>query len=324
MDQRNSMLILSAVNSLSKNPDGTPLTRTELYKIIDEINHCEFYKIPHIFPIGTGRAMEMVYFRHNMIRFAFKRLYNAWFFKKYSSKIANEEDLLGNPFNMETYSKNRRILKLWDWTSRTYYLFTIADIIGTFRARLMNTDSPKHPANPYTNIPYTLPQLARIWEFMTANGDRIMSNMEYQVTIPYIRFRSIMSVHQVIHLFETPSATLLTLEHPEKESERMIMESMIPTKDVYDDKKDLVSDVMSALFTVIHATNLENVALIPSTKTEHYVYSTFMSGGILNTIKMVREFVKTNTKKKHIIRKQYPYADMSGVFLHLLPNVVSA
>lgn len=320
MNHQQSMAMLSVVRCLSKHSDGTPLTRKELYKIIDDINECEKYKIPHIFPIGTGRAMELVFYNHNRVRFAFKKLLNAWFFKHYSNKIANEDDLLGNSFNMETYSKNRRILKLWDWNSRTHYLFTVTDIIGSFRARLMNFDSPKHPANPYTNIKYSTAQLSRIWEFMMANSDRSMSRIDTQVIIPYIRFHSIMTVHQVIHLFETPSATLLTPEHPEKESEKMIMDCMIPVGNIFDDKKDIVTDIMTALFTVINATNLDNVAIIPSTKAEYYVYSKFMSNGILKTIKMVREFVNINTKKVRILPKQYPYADKSDVYLHLLPK----
>lgn len=321
MSYHYSTMVLSAVQCLSKCSDGTPRSRAEIHKLIDDINHCEKYKIPHIFPFGTGRVMEIVFYNHNRSRFAFKQLFNAWFFKKNSAKIANEEDLLGNPFNMDTYARNRRVLKLWDWKSRTHYLFTVADIIGSFRARLMNTDSPKHPANPYTNLPYTIAQLSRIWEFLTKNGDRSMSNIEGQAIIPYIRFRSIMSVHQVIHLFETPSATLMVPEHPEKESERMIMECMIPTENVCDDKKEVVSDVMSALFTVINATNPDNLAMIPSTKIQNYVYSCFMSYGIIKTIKMVRNFVKLNEKKYYIIPKHYPFADKAGVFLHLLPKL---
>jgi hypothetical protein len=188
----------------------------------------------------------------------------------------------------------------------------------------MNTDSPKHPANPYTNIPYSAAQLARIWEFLSMNGDRSMSKIEEQVIIPYIRFRSIMSVHQVIHLFETPSATLMIPEHPEKESERMLMEAMVPTKNVFDDKKEIVNDVMTALFTIIHASNLENTAIIPSTKIQYYVYSKFMADGLVKTIHMVREFVKKNTMKPHIIPKDYPYADKLNVYLHLIPAPMPA
>lgn len=309
---------LSAAITLSKNPDGSLLNRKEIYNLVNYIDTMENNNIPHIFPKGTGKALENMYYIHIKRRFAFKRLLNAWFFKKHKHNIANEDDLLGNAFNMETYSKNRRILKLWDWNSRKFYLFTIADIIGSFKARLMNHDSPKHPANPYTNLQYTTSQISSIWEFLSKNGDRFMTNIESQVIMYYLRFQSIIIVHQIIHLLESPNCTMIKLLYPEIQSEKLLMESMVPTTNITEDKQDIIQTIIAALFTVITIESQDNVALIPSNKLEYYVYSAYLTKGAIKTIKMVKDLIQNNKKTLQICYRNYDTKKYDSIYLHLI------
>jgi hypothetical protein len=286
---------------LITNIDGKMKSRTEIINMLDDIDRREMQGLPDIYPPTTSKYVRNYYFNYSRIRFAFKRLVLFWFQRRYNDSILNEDDLIGNDI-LSNHKKNRRILKLWDWNSHKYYLLSINDILGTFRSKLINDISPKHPSNPYTNIEYSLGQRIRILRFVLENADRL--NIGDQTTIIYLRYGSISMVHQMIRCIEDyPATSIADIVRPETETEKVIMSNILPSENIVEDKKELYSYLYDSIYTIATSHHIDDLTFIPKNKIQYYVYSLYYSKGLEYMLNQAKKWVELNSKRPRIIIK---------------------
>jgi len=112
----------------------------------------------------ANEAMRLA-FLNESVRRRFKTLVNRW--RRSTFTRANDEDLI-------TVERPVKEVTVYDWVERKTYHFEASTILRCITRRILNHDllfiQPLEPANPYTNLPFTLGNMHSIIDQLRAHG----------------------------------------------------------------------------------------------------------------------------------------------------------
>ena len=116
--------------------------------------------------IKNGRRFRTTIFKNQRVRNAFSALARRWLFKR--AKQGNEEDLV-------TGEAPVKPVTLFDWPSRTKYVFEASTIRRDMMIRLLTSTAgffpkPQYPRNPYTNMVLRQSEFHSILQQLRAYG----------------------------------------------------------------------------------------------------------------------------------------------------------
>jgi len=114
----------------------------------------------------NDKASQKIAIKNQRLRNAFSALARRWLLKR--AKQGNDEDLVTGDVPVNP-------VILFDWKSRTKYVFEASTIRKDIVSRLLNSTAcfypkPLTPRNPYTNMPVTLAQFYSIVRQLRARG----------------------------------------------------------------------------------------------------------------------------------------------------------
>jgi hypothetical protein len=150
------------------------------------------------------------------IRFQLRRLvYHYRNYRKHLYPVYNTEDLYGEEFKIipvksrrHTSSQNQQnnygknVLKLWDDSLKRWNLFTMNDLLGIFREKVIQYGV--RPRNPYTNLEFTEKQSIVIHQWLLERIHHLsITTPQDIILIHYLKYPSLILYHYWISLIFT-------------------------------------------------------------------------------------------------------------------------
>jgi hypothetical protein len=218
-------------------------------------------------------------------RWAFKRLLGFWNTYRFRNKIANEEDIYGNSFEIEN------TLVLWDWNTRMYYQFTRDELIGIFTAKLQENI---HPTNPYTNIPFTYAQCVRIHTFV-GDTDSFIS--------VYTRFPKNMYLNTQAHMNERGFQNIDEYfpNTPQRPAEKILLREILKdVNSIQRDKEELRNEIENTMYKLLLHEQDTPICFVPSTQIEAHLYLLYTRYGLHSVIQWVKNWKRKNMRRFRI------------------------
>lgn len=226
-----------------------------------------------ILPPKLPYYAKMFYFQNQKSRWAFKKLLHMYHNKHAHTNMFNTECLEGRELRYSPTYPPRRTMCLWDQHSRRSYVFSINDILGIFRACILQEEIHP-PKNPYTNIPFTQQQLRKIHMFLQYNRDRFQP--EDEVLLTYTRWHSVRIAYDHITKIRHTIQPRLPLDNrviEEPMIASMLWESILDTDTVCREKLPIAEELQTEFFKQIYYEFTTNCAFVPTTKVGHYVHT---------------------------------------------------
>jgi len=248
----------------------------EFYGYLGDIREMTRTNQLGILPRGIPPYAKRLYFQNQRTRWAFKKLLHLYRVHTAPNKIGNTECLECEPIQYNPHKSPRRILSLWDGHSNRMYMFRLNDILGIFRAQILE-DEIHHPRNPYTNLPFTIQQIRVIHEFLYANMDRLTP--EDSPILTYTRWRSVHITYN--HTNQSPRQRA----HFQLESEptpggptpliaSLLLDKMLMTKHIWDDKKQYADELKNECLAQLRHESVSDIPPVPKTKLGLYIHNT--------------------------------------------------
>ena len=293
--------ILETLGTMNVSKTNHLVKSTELITIGNELSYNETVGKLGIFPSGIGKVFKIFNYLNQKYIWMFRKVLYRYKLRSMDkpSNIANTEDLIG--YDIDYKSKSRRILKLWDNQSSRYYCFTINDIIGVFKSSLISDDNPVHPKNPYTNLEFTIGQIAEIYTFLQSNRDRIP--ICYSSIIAYCRWnKSLRIIHNYNTLFYYhlgPCQSVHCDERDEKLHETILLDSLFIKRrcDIKKDKQELYEKMRKIFLYLILNDKYSIDNIIPDTKMDRFVLETYLNYGGIRTLGILNKWLVSNSIK---------------------------
>jgi hypothetical protein len=271
---------------------------TDFQKYIDNLYAMEIKNTLGILPRGIIPYATTFYFKNQRIRWAFKKLWNRYQEFKSGTLIFNTEDLQGNPITYNPKRPSRRVLSLWDNSSKRKYLFSITDILGILRACIMGAEIHQ-PKNPYTNIVFTMSQIRRIHMFLQSNMDRLQHDDSPILT--YTRWLSKELTYDHITQKDTYHGSLHVKPPEDPMIASLLWNTIVPPQNVIESKRDISIELRDELFRQTYFEFVTSTKSIPTTKAGYYIRMTLLNSNTDYPGELLRNWYNTN-KKRHTIR----------------------
>lgn len=266
---------------------------------IENIEQMERTNTLGILPSGILPYAKRFYFHNQRIRWAFKRLLYIYKYYKSNSLVFNTECLEGTAIRYNPSYPSRRILRIWDNSSKRAYLFRIMELLGIFRACILGDEIHK-PKNPYTNLPFTDSQIRQIHMFFHSNMDRLLP--EDKPILTYTRWISTEITYD--HLDQQASRYGgLTIRRPEEPMiANLLWDGIMSVQTLEDDKQPLAMEIRDELLTQVYYEAVTNLQAVPTTKLGRYVRTTLLNGASTESPgEELRKWHNTN-RKRYTIR----------------------
>ena len=270
----------------------------DFQKYIDNLYAMEIKNTLGILPRGIIPYATNFYFKNQKIRWAFKKLWHHYQQFKSNTFIFNKECLQGNPITYNPKNPSRRVLSLWDNSSKRKYLFSITDILGIFRACIMGTEIHQ-PRNPYTNLMFTMSQIRKIHMFLQLNMDRVRHD-DFPI-LTYTRWASKELTYDHITHKDTYHGRLYVKPPEDPMIASLLWNTIVPTRNVIEEKRNLSIELRDELFRQIYLQFITNIKTIPTTKAGYYIRMTLLNSNTNYPGELLRNWYNTN-KKRHTIR----------------------
>ena len=166
---------------------GYDKTLTEWIKLIEQLQSAQVTNPANndlSCPFGSrqagGRFIKYLFLKNQSIRWSIRKFLHRVRCRIMDKRIVGTEDL----YTTETIPEHNKI-SVYDIKTRNKYLFHTSTMVRMFMASLASSawgiPSPKHPMNPYTNIPWTMTQCMSIVSQIIRN-----QAMFYRPTHEYI------------------------------------------------------------------------------------------------------------------------------------------
>lgn len=111
----------------------------------------------------AATQLEAFFYRTQALRYQMRRLFLAWSIRKMGRRVIGDTDV----GTLEAIP-SKALVRLYDWRSRAVYQFhyrtAYQQLVGSLRYQTMALSSPKHPKNPYTNLPWSKGQLVALYD----------------------------------------------------------------------------------------------------------------------------------------------------------------
>jgi hypothetical protein len=237
-----------------------------------------------ILPNGVCRESWKLFNRLQTHRFAMKRLlllWNTYRFRKPQWE-GNHEDLIGEPID----TKADNVLSLWDWHSKRRYFFTKDDITNVIYHKIKERHMPK---NPYTNLEFTFPQLLCIRHFLQPSSSQLDGFLKWGGNMLFLV--------QIQNTLEHQSTITETLTNTLSVGQRILLEKSYPcfkTK-CTPDKQPLFEELVKECCRIICSEDYD-VAYVPVTKLQSFLYEAFILGGRKLLIQSVKQWTYHNRR----------------------------